>query len=47
MSGQPVGVIRRFHTDRLFDQDAQAALVIFGHDDAQWKTLKKLPEDYG
>ena len=28
-------------------QRKQVALVIFGHDGAQWQTLKKLPDSYG
>ncbi len=36
-------------TQKLLDlvEREQIALVVFGHDGDQWKTLKKLPEYYG
>lgn len=37
----------RTSTIKLLDvAKREGALVIFGHDGAQWKTLKKLPEYY-
>lgn len=38
----------RASTRKLLDlaQHEQVSLVIFGHDGAQWKTLKKLPNSY-